>query len=93
MVRANPLSAVQGVQIQPYMANGQMQGFAIGQVASDAPAAPYIQPGDHILAVDGTPITSATQAMGIYQQLRGASSVTVTIERGGQQQNVNYSLQ
>jgi type II secretory pathway component PulC len=93
-VRANPLAAMQGLSIQPYAPNGQMQGYTIANVATDSVAAPYLSPGDRILAVNGTPITSVTSAMNIYQQLNasGASSVTVTMERDGQRQNVVYTI-
>jgi type II secretion system protein C len=93
-VRANPLAAMQGLSIQPYMPNGQMQGYTIANVASDSVAAPYLSPGDRILAVNGTPINSIGSAMNIYQQLiaNNVSSATVTMERGGQRQNVVYTI-
>lgn len=92
MVRANPLVATQGLQIQ--MPTGQTAGITVASVASDAPAAPYVSSGDRILAVNGAPINSTGDAMNLYQQLTasGATSVTVTIERGGQRQNVVYTI-
>jgi len=93
-VRANPLAAMQGLSIEPYTPNGQMQGYTIASVAQDSVAAPYVSAGDRILAVNGTPINSVTNAMNIYQQLiaSGNTSVTVTMERDGQRQNVVYSI-
>ncbi|MGO8704612.1 MAG: hypothetical protein ACLQVA_12395 [Candidatus Brocadiia bacterium] len=93
-LRANPLAAMQGLSIEPYMVNGQMQGYNVPNVSSDSVAAPYLSSGDRILAVNGAPINSAGAAMNIYQQLSasGASSVTVTMERGGQRLNVVYTI-
>ena len=94
MARTNPGAAMQGLQIEAYMPNGQMQGFTIANVAEGAVAAPYVAQGDRILAVNGNPITSMSSAMSIYQQLVGSSStsVTVTIERGGRRQDVIYNI-
>jgi len=91
-IRGNPLAATQGLQIQ--MPNGQTTGITIASVAAGAPAAPYVSSGDRILAVNGTPINSASDALNLYQQLTasGSTSVTVTLERGGQRQNVLYTI-
>ncbi len=79
---------------QIHMVNGQMQGYTVANVSSDSLAAPYVSSGDRILAVNGAPINSAGAAMNIYQQLTasGATSVTVTMERGGQRLNVVYTI-
>jgi C-terminal processing protease CtpA/Prc len=63
-------------------------------VAASAPAAPYLSPGDRILAVNGNPINSMTDALNVYQQLTasGSTSVNVTMERGGQRLNVVYTI-
>jgi hypothetical protein len=92
--RANPLAAMQGVNIEQYAPNGQMQGYTIANVSPDSLAAPYVSSGDRILAVNGTPINSIGSAMNIYQQLSasGVSAVTVTMERGGQRLNVVYTI-
>jgi type II secretory pathway component PulC len=95
MALTNPGVAMQGLQLAPLMSNGQMQGVTIANVAAGSLAAPYLAPGDQILAVNGTPINSIASAMNIYQQLlsSGSTSVTVTMQRGGQRQNVVYSVQ
>ena len=92
---ANPSAAMQGLQLAPLMSNGQMQGITIANVATGSLASPYFASGDQILAVNGTPINSMASAMNIYQQLlsSGSTSVTVTMQRGGQRQNVVYSIQ
>jgi type II secretory pathway component PulC len=94
LARTNPGAVMQGVQIEPNMVNGQLQGFTVASVASGAVLAPYVAQGTSILAVNGTPITSVSSAFGIYQQLvaSGSTSVTVTLERGGQRQNVVYYI-
>ena len=80
--------------VEPNMVNGQMQGFNIANVSADSVAAPDLSSGDRILAVNGTPINSVGTAMAMFQQLSasGASSVTVTMERGGQRLNVVYTV-
>jgi len=93
MIRTDPIAATHGLQIQ--MPNGQTQGVIIANVAAGAPAAPYFSSGDRILAVNGAPINSASDALNIYQQLAASgsfTSVTVTLERGGQRTNVIYNI-
>ena len=92
MVRTDPIAATHGLQIQ--MPTGQSQGITVVNVAASAPAAPYLSSGDRILAVNGNPINSMTDAMNVYQQLtaNGNTSVTVTMERGGQRLNVVYTI-
>jgi hypothetical protein len=92
MIRTDPIAAVHGVQIK--MPTGQTQGVTIVDVAASAPAAPYLSPGDRILAVNGNPINSMTDALNVYQQLTasGSTSVNVTMERGGQRLNVVYTI-
>jgi hypothetical protein len=95
MALTNPGAAMQSLQFAPLMSNGQMQGVTIANVATGSLAVPYLASGDQILAVNGTPINSMTSAVNICQQLLsgGSTSVTVTMERDGQRQNVVYSIQ
>ncbi|MGI8678528.1 MAG: M50 family metallopeptidase [Jatrophihabitans sp.] len=55
--------------------------------AKDAPAYNTLQPGDRVLAVDGTKITSWNQLVGIIEPSAGRQ-LSVVVERKGVQQTV-----
>ena len=86
------------VLFAPSAADAPTRVFTARKILTMEPANPTATAvavaGDRILAVNGAPINSAGAAMNIYQQLSasGASSVTVTMERGGQRLNVVYNI-
>lgn len=50
------------------------------------------QPGDVIVAVNGTNITSASDLAKLQQSLVPGASIALTVERGGQQVPITFSL-
>ncbi|SMY12929.1 YlbL family protein [Brevibacterium jeotgali] len=64
--------------------------IGVSEIVRGAPAEGVLQPGDHVLAVDGTPVDGSDDGM---QSVREAvvaadSEVQLTIERGGQTEDV-----
>ena len=68
-------------------------GFVVGQVAPGSPAASAgLQPGDVITAVDGQPLDSESALAENLNQHKPGDSITLTVIRGGQQQNIQVTL-
>jgi putative serine protease PepD len=86
--------AALGVRVRTVVgSSGQPAGVGVVEVTSGGPAAAAgIQPGDVIVAVEGnkTPSTEALSA--VLAELKPGQQVTVTIERGGKQQDVKVTL-
>lgn len=71
--------SVRPLSEQERQQTGGSAGLVVEQVAGPAERA-GIQPGDVVLAVDGTPVTSANQLRGIVD--KHASSLALLIQRG-----------
>lgn len=71
------------VQFQPRMNNSQITGLAVSPGGDGGAAfrAAGLQPGDVIVSVNGTRVTSAEQAEGLVRQSSG--QVTLVVDRGG----------
>ena len=68
-------------------------GFVVGKVAPSSPAASAgLQPGDVITAVDGQPLDSESALAENLNQHKPGDSITLTVIRGGQQQNIQVTL-
>lgn len=68
-------------------------GAQLAEVTADgAAAAAGLQSGDVVTAVDGTPVTSATDLTAQIRAEAGGASVTLTILRGGSEQDVDVAL-
>ena len=68
-------------------------GFVVGQVAPGSPAASAgLQPGDVITAVDGQPLDSESALAKNLNRHNPGDSITLTVIRGGQQQNIQVTL-
>ncbi|SDH91254.1 S1C family serine protease [Agrococcus jejuensis] len=68
-------------------------GAQLADITADgAAAAAGLQSGDVVTAVDGTPVTSATDLTAQIRAEAGGASVTLTILRGGSEQDVDVTL-
>lgn len=81
------------VRLRPRLAGGRIDGVVI---AADGPATILKQngliPGDVLLAVNDRPIDSVAGAKRLLEDLRGAASVTVLIERDGERLSRTITL-
>lgn len=87
-------SLLQQASAVPHIDNGQQTGFRIvnirqGSVFEDL----GIQQDDIIYAVNGIPVRNAGDAMNAYRNLATSSSFVVAVRRGGQDLNLNLSVQ
>lgn len=73
--------------------SGEVYGFRLVDMQ---PGSIYSQLGlqvmDVIMGVNGTPVTSAQQAMELYSTLKSADHVDIQTERGGQQVSLKYKI-
>lgn len=73
--------------------SGEIYGFRMVEMQ---PNSVYTQLGlqvmDVITCVNGNPVTSGQQAMELYSTLRNSAEIQICVERGGQNQNLNYRI-
>ena len=86
--------AALGVRITTVVdSSGQPVGVGVVDVVPGGPAAAAgIQPGDVIVAIDGTKTPSADALGAVLAELKPGQVVTVTVERGGRQQDLKVTL-
>ncbi|MCB0369872.1 MAG: PDZ domain-containing protein, partial [Bdellovibrionales bacterium] len=72
---------------------GETYGFRLLEIQPDSI---YTQLGlqvmDVITGVNGTPVTTQQQALEMYQTLRNASRINITVERGGKNETLSYTV-
>ncbi|HVN42159.1 MAG TPA: type II secretion system protein GspC [Steroidobacteraceae bacterium] len=91
-VAANPAAITEIIRPQPVFANGQQRGYRVypgrnrGQFLKLG-----LLPGDLVTAVNGTPLDDPNRGVEILQSMDSAASVTVTVERNGQTQQVTIN--
>lgn len=89
----DPAKAAEFIRIQPLSEDGSLRGYRIypGRDRSIFNSA-GLRPGDLVTAVNGIQLNDAQNALQMLNDLSQASSVSLVIERGGQSQTLNVSL-
>ncbi|MDQ6961380.1 MAG: type II secretion system protein N [Mariprofundaceae bacterium] len=81
-------------RVLPHLQNGKPDGFMISNIASGSLYQTIgLMNGDVIQMVNGVPIRSMEQAMTLYQQLRSAPKVEISLMRQGQLQHIQFDIQ
>ena len=83
--RVEPVFSPDGISVEGFKFVGIQPGSIYQKLG--------FQVGDMIKAVNGEPVNSPTKAMEMYNLLKNSGSVQLTIERDGQEQNFNYTVQ
>jgi general secretion pathway protein C len=93
-LRRNPAELMKRVQIVPVLDGGKLSGVRLS-TGTDVALLNQIglQPGDVVTSVNGTPIDSIERGQQIMSSLGSASSVRVTVLRGGKPTDVTVGLQ
>lgn len=93
-LRDNPAELMQRVQVVPVLDDGKLSGVRVSASGADAAllAQAGLQPGDVVTAVNGQRVDSIERGQQIVAGLAGASSVRVTVLRGGKPTDVTVSL-
>lgn len=93
-LRDNPAELMQRVQVVPVLDNGKLSGVRVSASGADAAllAQAGLQSGDVVTAVNGQRVDSIERGQQIVAGLSGASSVRVTVLRGGKPTDVTVGL-
>lgn len=92
-VMQDPSRASEYIRVQPASANGQMRGYRVYPGRDrELFSSVGLRPGDVVTAVNGIELDNAQKALQMLNDLSRASSFTLTVDRGGQVQTVNMSL-
>ncbi|HVT35945.1 MAG TPA: type II secretion system protein GspC [Nevskiaceae bacterium] len=93
-ILSDPSKAADYIRVQPAVSpGGGTRGYRIypGKDRTIFTSA-GLRPGDLVTAVNGIQLDDGQKALQTLNDLKGAGSVTLTLERGGQTQTVNVSL-
>ena len=92
-VLRDPAKASEYVRLQPANQNGQLHGYRVYPGSNRAVFTNAgLRPGDLITAVNGVELNDAGRALQLLGQLAQSSQINMTVERGGQTQTINLSL-
>lgn len=77
----------------PNLENGHTQGFKLSEIVPGSLFQQMgLRDGDVITAVNGQPLDDPTQAISLFNNLRNANSISVTMLRGGRTMQLNYDI-
>jgi general secretion pathway protein C len=92
MAAQNPAAITEIMRPQPVFANGQQRGYRVYPGRNRQQFVKLgLLPGDLVTAVNGTPLDDPNRGVEILQSMNSAASVTVTVERNGQTQQVTIN--
>jgi general secretion pathway protein C len=86
----NPSAGTELLRPQPVFAGGSLRGYRVYPGRNRAQFAGLgLQPGDLVLAVNGAALDDPNRGLEILRGIGQGSAVTLTIDRGGQQQQLS----
>jgi general secretion pathway protein C len=92
MAESNPAAFSEIVRPQPVFANGVQRGYRVYPGRNRQQFAKLgLQPGDLVLAINGTPLDDPQRGMEIFNTMGASDRVTVTVERNGQPQELSLN--
>lgn len=92
-VMQDPSKASEYIRVQPASQGGQLRGYRIYPGRDrELFNSVGLRPGDVVTAVNGIELDNAQKALQMLNDLSRASNFVLTIDRGGQVQTVNVSL-
>ncbi len=89
----DPSRASEYIRVQPASVNGQLRGYRVypgreRELFNNV----GLRPGDVVTAVNGIELDNAQKALQMLSDLSKSSNFALTVERGGQAQTVNVTL-
>jgi len=85
----NPAAGGDLLRPQPVFAGGTLRGYRVYPGRNRAQFAGLgLQPGDLVLAVNGTALDDPNRGLEILRGIGQGAAVTLTVDRGGQQQQI-----
>ena len=92
IAETNPTMFAEIVRPQPVFANGAQRGYRVYPGRNRQQFAKLgLEPGDLVLSINGTPLDDPQRGMEIFNTMGSADQVSVTVERGGQQQELTLN--
>jgi general secretion pathway protein C len=92
IAETNPSAFAEVVRPQPVFANGAQRGYRVYPGRNRQQFAKLgLQPGDLVLAVNGTPLDDPARGAEIFGTIGSADHVSLTIERNGQSQEITLN--
>ncbi|MGH8177279.1 MAG: type II secretion system protein GspC [Steroidobacter sp.] len=92
IAETNPTAFAEIVRPQPVFANGVQRGYRVYPGRNRQQFAKLgLQPGDLVLAINGTPLDDPQRGMEIFNTMGTSDRVNVTIERSGQSQELTLN--
>lgn len=92
VAETNPTAFAEIVRPQPVFANGVQRGYRVYPGRNRQQFAKLgLQPGDLVLAINGTPLDDPQRGMEIFNTIGTSDRVQLTIERNGQSQEVTVN--
>ncbi|SDS70153.1 type II secretion system protein C (GspC) [Halopseudomonas xinjiangensis] len=89
----DPARFMEVITASPVLQDGQMYGLEVNPARNEREfEAAGLQPGDVIIAVEGTPVSEINDYRDILQELGSASSVSVSLERNGEPMNITIMM-
>lgn len=90
----NPQDAMNLINIQPVMADGQIRGYSV-RPGQDRRLFSSIglRPGDIVTSVNGLPVSDPSQLGALYQQFTSAPTLNITVERRGRSMELSLNLE
>jgi general secretion pathway protein C len=93
IAETNPSAFTEVVRPQPVFANGVQRGYRVYPGRQRQQFAKLgLQPGDLVVAINGTPLDDPQRGMEIFNTMGSADRVTVTVERNGQPQELSLNM-
>ena len=92
IAESNPGAFAEIVRPQPVFANGVQRGYRVYPGRNRQQFAKLgLQPGDLVLAINGTSLDDPQRGMEIFNTMGTSDRVTVTVERNGQSQDLTLN--
>ncbi len=90
---ANPTRFARSVRVRPYKKNGEVTGFRLRRIKKGSPLEILgAKKGDIIHGVNGVPLTSADQALSIYQGMRTENQFVFDVTRKGKKTTLKVNI-
>jgi general secretion pathway protein C len=93
VAESNPTALTEIVRPQPVFANGVQRGYRVYPGRNRQQFSRLgLQPGDLVLAINGTPLDDPQRGMEIFNTMGTSDRVQLTIERQGQTQDITLNM-
>jgi general secretion pathway protein C len=92
-VLANPAQVARGARIVPSIRDGEANGFKLYAIRPSSVFAKVgLMNGDTINEINGFDLTTPDRALEVYQRVRDANNLTVTVTRRGEPVTLRYTI-